>query len=58
MEINIPTWVIAVLVIIIALYLCGCGKKLNAETFLSPFGLAPRQADMVEIAMRGKMFEH
>lgn len=55
MGIIIPSWVIVIVLILVMMYICKPCRK-AAETFLMPAGLAPRQADLVEVAMRNNLY--
>ena len=55
MDFSEYKWVIIIVVVIIVIYLMSRGKGI-AETFLSPFNIAPGQADLVELSMRRNMF--
>jgi hypothetical protein len=57
MGVFVPEWVIFAAIVIFIIYYCGCKKSL-VETFLTPFGLAPKQADLFELSMRRDMFPH
>jgi hypothetical protein len=54
MELPVPPWVIVAIIVIIALYIIY--RKKGAETFLTPSGIALKQADLVEIGMRRGMY--
>lgn len=46
-------WIIVAIIVAILIFMMFTKKK---ETFLSPAGYAPRQADLFEIAMRQNMY--
>lgn len=56
MGIFVPFWVVIVIIILFIYFSCGPRTRETMETLLSPFGVAPRQADLTEIAFRSNMY--
>jgi hypothetical protein len=55
MGIFVPSWLVVVVIVMFIMFMCG--RKRVTETLLTPFGLAPKSADMTEIAFRNQMFQ-